>query len=92
MDEELGKQPNPPGVQIVIRGGIRRVGGGQATTQTMSFRLQDGETLDLRFALPGVGQSLGGSSDADRAPGYARVEGQKDVEQEVHLEKSEHHF
>ena len=52
MEKALGEQISPSGVQIVVRGGVRKVGGWQAPTQSMVFRLQEGETLDLRFALP----------------------------------------
>ena len=52
MEEAMGCLPDPPGMQVIIRAGIRRVGGWQAPTQSMSFRLQAGETLDLRIAFP----------------------------------------
>ena len=49
MEEAMGRVPDPPGVQVVIRrGGVRPVGGWQAPTQSMSFRLHAGEMLDLR--------------------------------------------
>ena len=51
MEEEMGRQPQEPGVRVEIKGGIRTARG-RGTSQTMSFRVRQGEELELRLTLP----------------------------------------
>ena len=52
MDEALLEPARQEGLHLVVRGGVRRQAGHQGTTQTIMFRIQPGETLDLRIAAP----------------------------------------
>ena len=70
MAEAMGCLPEPPG--------IRRVGGWQAPTQSMSFRLQAGETLDLRIAFPELAQGQGQLPAGDVTEGEARLPQEED--------------
>ena len=51
-DEALNEPMRPEGLLLVVRGGVRRHTGHQGTTQTIMFRIQPGETVDLRIAAP----------------------------------------
>ena len=54
MCEAMNGVAPEAGTLLVIRGGVRRVHGGQGTTQTIMFRIREGETLDLRIAMPEI--------------------------------------
>ena len=52
MREAMDGSTTSHGLLIVIRGGVRRAHGGQDTTQTIMFRVQEGVSLDLRVSMP----------------------------------------
>ena len=75
MAEALGSTTIVDGVMVIVKGAVRRQHGGQGTSQTMMFRVSNGETLDLRIALPDLTTPVpsGGSgrdyARQDRRPG-----------------------
>ena len=59
LRDAMSSEP-PTGTGILIRGGILRRGTLLSTTQTMSFRLHEGETLSLRLEVDPSRQSSEG--------------------------------
>ena len=75
MCEAMNGVAPEAGALLVIRGGVRRVHGGQGTTQTIMFRIREGETLDLRIAMPELMTGADADSVQNRDQGMSTKPG-----------------